>query len=158
MNTSPLSFLRVVGLAVLPGLSACLFVSGFFGCEPGGQTPSITAGEFTIVNGTPVVQVKGERAEYDLGTVQSETKHHVIFVIHNNSDTPLRIISIRGDCSCIRPTGTPGPIAAGQTAQVEAVFRAPDIHSLYSSELIVLTDNPSRKLIHLGVNADIRRP
>jgi hypothetical protein len=157
MNTSPLSFLWAVGLAVLPGLSACLFVSGFFGCEPGGQTPSITAGDSTIVNGTPVVQVTGERAKFDLGTIRSESKHHIIFVIHNNSDTSLKIKSIRGDCSCIRPTRTLESIAAGQVAQVEAVFRAPDIQSAYGSELIVLTDNPSRKMIHLVVVADIRR-
>jgi hypothetical protein len=103
------------------------------------------------------MQVTGERAQCDLGTVKAGSKHRVIFAIHNDSDKPLKLLKIRGDCSCITSAEAPESIAPGQVARVVAIFDAPDINVPYGAELIVMTDNPLRKIIRLAVGADIHR-
>jgi hypothetical protein len=103
------------------------------------------------------VQVTGEQAEFDFGDARPGSAHRVIFIIHNDSDKPLKFTKIRGDCSCIVAAEAPQSIAPGQTAPVVAVFDAPDVNAAYGSELIILTDDPLRKIIRLRVLANIHR-
>jgi hypothetical protein len=105
----------------------------------------------------PVVQVTGERAQFDLGDVKAGSKHQVIFAIHNDSDKPLKFTKIRGDCSCITSAEAPESIAPGQVARVVAIFDAPDINVPYGAELIIMTDNPQRKIIRLAVGAIVHK-
>jgi hypothetical protein len=150
--------------AMALGLLAFLLLWGCAGCSPSARAPSVAveapgalAAPPAAPATPPVVQVTGERSEFDLGTIKVGSRHRVIFAIHNDSDKPLKIREIRGDCPCITSAESPEYIAAGQVARVVALFEAPDVNVLYGSELIVVTDDPLRKIIRLAVRANIRR-
>jgi hypothetical protein len=157
MNKRPQSIGRAGRPAVPLGLLACLLAWACYGCAPTSQAPSSAAKATTALAAPAAVQVTGERAEFDLGAVKSGSKHRVAFDIHNDSDKQLKLVKIRGDCSCIASAEAPEYIAPGQVARVVAVFTAPDLNSPYGSELIILTDDPLRKTIRLGVRANIHR-
>jgi hypothetical protein len=101
--------------------------------------------------------VTGARAQVDLGDVRAGTKHRVVFAVHNDSDKELKFTKVRGDCACITAPDAPKSIAAGQVVQVVTIFDAPDINSPYGAELIIMTDNPQRKIIRLAVGAIVHK-
>jgi hypothetical protein len=101
--------------------------------------------------------VTGERAQVDLGDVKPGAKHQVVFAIRNDSDKPLNFIKVRGDCSCITAAAPPQSIPAGQETRVVVIFDPPDVNATYGAELIMMTDDPQRKIIRLAVSANIHR-
>lgn len=143
-------------LTILLGLMACMLVY-CCGCVQTDPTPSSAIKASSPRIEPPVVQVSGDRADFNLGTVKPVSRHKVIFAIHNDSDKPLKIARIKGDCACIASAEAPEFIAPGKISRVVAIFDAPDINAPYGSELIILTDDPLRKIIRLGVRANIQR-
>jgi hypothetical protein len=141
-----------------PGLAVAILM-GSLSCFCGAcQTDRVPAGKGqSVPMAPPVVQVADDRGDHDLGLVAPGSKHTVIFEIRNPSDHPLKLLRMQGDCGCIKARGEGGEISAGGYTRVEVVFQAPHTETPYRSEVIVLTDSPERKLIHLGVRCTIRR-
>lgn len=161
--SKPRSIAWAGGPAVPLGLLACVLTWCGYGCQSSHPTtssvldPPPSAAPAPATATPPVVQVTGGRGEYDLGKVKAGGKYRVVFAIHNDSDKPLRFVRVQPDCTCIAAVESPESIAPSQTANVVAEFTPPNLEVTYGSELIILTDNPLRKTIHLGVKGSIHK-
>jgi hypothetical protein len=104
-----------------------------------------------------LVQVTGDRGDCDLGRVAPGSTHTVIFEIVNHSDRPLKLVRVQSACECTTVRSSPEEISAGGAGRIEAIFAAPDAAADFKTELLVLTDAPDRKLIHLGIRCVARQ-
>ena len=100
-------------------------------------------------SGAPVVRVDGNMATHELGAVRADSVHVVVFAIENPKDGNVAIRQIRPDCECISALEPPAYLAARSATRVTARFVAPKVNDVYGSELIVVTDDPQRRIIRL---------
>jgi hypothetical protein len=122
-------------------------------CQREGSRPGAAV---TAPAAPPVIKVTGDRGEADLGRVAPGSAQTVIFEIVNSSAQPLKLVRVQSTCDCTRVRQSPDQIPAGASARVEVVFEVPDaigVKAPYTSELLVLTDAPNRKLIHLVIRS-----
>jgi hypothetical protein len=138
---------RTTSLAgILAGLLLCFCGA----CQTAGTRADPPA---SAAAADPVVRVTGDRGDRDLGRVAPGSTHTVIFEIVNPSDRPLKLLRVQSGCDCTTVRASPAVIPAQGADRVEAVFAVPDVKvkAPYETELLVLTDAPDRKLIHLGI-------
>ena len=156
-----------VRLAVLLTASTFWTVGMSLGGPPGGSPspgpavaiaspPALTATSQPAsgpgpASGATVVRVDGNMATHELGAVQAGSVHVVVFAIENTKDGNVAIRQIRPDCECISAVEPPACLAARGATRVTARFVVPKVKDLYGSELIVLTDDPQRRIIHLRI-------
>jgi hypothetical protein len=98
-----------------------------------------------------VVRVEGNAATHKLGDVRADSEHYVVFAVENPKDGNVAIRQIRVDCECIFAFQPPTYLAARSATRVIARFVVPKDEDEYSGELIVVTDDPQRRLIRLRV-------
>ena len=83
------------------------------------------------------------------------SEHLVVFAIENPKDANVAIKSIRPDCECISALQSPTYLAAKGATRVTARFVVPKVNDVYASELLVVTDDPQRKIIRLKVTCRV---
>ncbi len=105
----------------------------------------------------PVVRVEGREATHDFGVVGPGTEHRVVFEIPNPSTRPLKIVAVRTDCECIAAGAHPDVIPAGEAGRFEAILEAPEQAIPYTASLLVVTDDPARRMITLSTRSRTRK-
>jgi hypothetical protein len=141
--------------AVAPGSSPAAAPASAPATQPASSATSQPASAPGADSNAPVVTVTGNMATRGLGTVRVGSEHFVVFEIENLKDANVAIKSIRPDCECISALQSPTCLAAKGVTRVTARFVAPKVNDVYSSELLVLTEDPQRKIIHLKVTCRV---
>jgi hypothetical protein len=147
------SMLLTVGMCLAgpPGGSPASSPAAAVASQPASRGASQPASAPGAAGDAPVVRVDGNVATRELGTVRAGSEHVVIFAIENPKDANVAIKQIRPDCECISALQPPAYLAARGATRVTARFVAPKINDVYGSELLVVTDDPQRKIIRLRV-------
>jgi len=146
-----------LALAVFFGLATagCRGRSTEPGGQPGqpGQPQAATSQPASQAGGQepPEIHVVGNEARVDLGPVAAGSTHVIVFVVDNPTDQPLVFKTVRGDCECISAKDAPDRIAPHGSVRIAATYVAPTPAIKYESALLIMTDNPNRKLIMLRV-------
>lgn len=99
-----------------------------------------------------VAVVTGTEGNVNLGRVAAGSKTMVVYQIANNTDRPLTIQKVRCDCACValgKPPEQPAPPHGA--VNVTATYEAPPGKGPYDSHIMVLTDDPDRRVIMLGI-------
>ncbi|MDD4890859.1 MAG: DUF1573 domain-containing protein [Phycisphaerae bacterium] len=128
------------------GLALCLTLTGCRGCSSVPTAPSDQSGP-------PVIRIAGSEASCDLGPVQPSSKHTIILEVDNPADTPLRFRTVRGDCECVSAIDPPTQVDAGGSVKITVSYVAPKTAMEYESRLLIVTDNPGRKMISLRIKS-----
>ncbi len=145
------------GQLALLGLSISLALAGCRGCSsapsgpPQGAAPQDSPPQ--TQSDSPVVNLAGTEAQYDLGPVPLNSKHVIVLVVSNPSDRPLVFRTVRGDCECISAENAPNGVPAGGSARISVSYVAPKEAIEYEGRLLIATDDPSRRLISLRVKS-----
>jgi hypothetical protein len=142
------SAVAAIGLAVVVGCSGSAGTT-----DSPTSTRDAASGQAQPVASPPVAVASGTDALIDVGKVRAGTQHDVTFIIENPSDKPLRIRAIRGDCECIHTKDAPTEIPAHGSVEVHGTYEVPDTVTDYVAALIVLTEDPQRKMIALKVKS-----
>ncbi len=106
----------------------------------------------------PLVHVTDAEAEHDFGYVESSSKHRVAFVVSNRGDKPLKILKTRSECRCLSIAEYPGTIRPKGAGKFDVTFVAPKESRAYAMRVVLLTDDPKRKMISLKIKANVGRP
>lgn len=98
---------------------------------------------------------------HDMGRVKEGDSIEHIFQVHNESDRPLTIRSIKGDCSCSSAflTDLPVTLKAGDSVEAKVEWRTKGMLGDITRKFVVTTDakNPVYKAIPLTLRAEIYR-
>lgn len=63
--------------------------------------------------------VKFDKKVFDFGDVLRENKNYTcIFVIENQTDKPLVLLSVKTSCSCLKASYVRRPLKVGQSAEI----------------------------------------
>jgi hypothetical protein len=141
--------------------------AGFLaGCSESEKKGKQDGDHATTSPGTPsapsvgaIVAIGGIEGKHELGYMEPGSEHSVLFRIVNPSDKTMAITSIRSDCECIKNMRQmPKSLAPGESAVAEVFFKAPKDKQRYSHRVMVMTDDPNRRIISLRVEADVGVP
>ena len=95
------------------------------------------------------------RTVVDLGPVKAAESARLSFPLRNTGSAPLEILSVDGDCGCIRPS-FPKRVPAGGSAAIDGVFEAePMWGGKMEKTLRVRTNDASQGEIRLTVKMDV---
>ena len=100
----------------------------------------------------------GALAEIDLGFVEPGAASLVGYEIPNRLDRPIRIAGAVSGCECMVVEACPEQIEAGKAGIVIVRFIAWEKAQNYSNKVVLMTDDPNRRQIELGLKARIGLP
>jgi hypothetical protein len=145
-----------IALTVVAGILCTMHTS--LGASPASRPAAASAPAALVDPNAPVVRVDGNAtvATHDLGKVKAGAVYFVVFEVQNAKDANVAIQQIRPDCECITAL-QPAPtfLAAQAVTRITARFVPPKVNDVYGSELIVRTDDPQRKAIHLRIQCKV---
>jgi hypothetical protein len=95
--------------------------------------------------------------KHDFGTVAVASKTEFRFPIHNNTNRPIRIQTVRTSCGCTTPTVETPYIEPGQTGSILAKFNTGTHRGQKGATLTVVIDQPFYSEVRLRVDGYIRQ-
>ena len=105
-----------------------------------------------------LVSTSAKIKEHDLGYVEPESKHTVVFAVDNPGPKPIEIRKVRSECKCMGVPKPPAALAAGECTKVTVSFKAPAETLRYSKRILLMTKDPGRPVIALRLKADVGLP
>jgi hypothetical protein len=100
---------------------------------------------------TQMVTVRGADGFADLGPVPLGSTHVVTFVIENPSDQAIHFKTVRSECECIKAEAQPAGVEAHGSVRIPVRYKSPQVAKDYESRVIIVTDDPDRRVIALRV-------
>ena len=95
--------------------------------------------------------------KHDFGTVAVASKTEFRFPIHNNTNRPIHIQTVRTSCGCTTPTVETPYIEPGQTGSILAKFNTGTHRGKKGATLTVVIDQPFYSEVRLRVDGYIRQ-
>lgn len=96
--------------------------------------------------------------EYDFGKILGGNKIKHTFTIKNIGRQPLKIISVKGTCTCTASILSQDKILPGKTGDVMAVFTVPYGNKRVRESLHVFTDDPVQNTLTLTLKGEAFTP
>ena len=106
-----------------------------------------------IIFAQPVMKVS--KSTHDFGTFKEEAgKQTFDFIVTNTGNSPLVIQNIVASCGCTTPQWTKGPIPAGGTGKITAIYDPKDRPGQFNKTLSVYT-NSKPEIVVLVIKGEV---
>ena len=94
-----------------------------------------------------------EKMVHEFGNVVSTSENKYNFKFTNSGDAPLIISSAKGSCGCTVPSYPKGPIAPGESGEIEVIYK-PKGQSGPQTKTVTITANtdPANTLLTIKAN------
>ena len=96
------------------------------------------------------------KAVFDLGERDAGEIVEFVVPVRNLRKERLRILGLRGDCSCLTATMARSTLQPGESGTVNARYHAPAVPGRTQNTLYVQTDDPHLAVASIQVKADTR--
>ncbi|MEQ9188688.1 MAG: DUF1573 domain-containing protein [Cryomorphaceae bacterium] len=100
----------------------------------------------------PPTTIAFEEMEHDFGTIEQNSENKHVFKFVNTGPNQLIIQDAKGSCGCTVPKYPKGPVAPGETAQIEVVYK-PGTQKGSQSKSVTITANTEPNQTVLKISA-----
>ena len=91
-----------------------------------------------------------EKETHDFGTInESNGKVSATFVVHNDSDKPITLVSVRASCGCTTPQWSKEPIEPGKTSEIAVSFNPKGRSGAVNKRVTVKTDSGETLVMYI---------
>ena len=103
----------------------------------------------------PITAILFSKMDHDFGSVNQDSENQYNFSFKNTGIEPLLISNAKGSCGCTIPKYPTGPIAPGESALIEVVYK-PGKQRGKQQKTVTITANTNPPQTQLKIMADVQ--
>lgn len=97
-----------------------------------------------------------DRMKHDFGDVKPESENKTTFTVTNTGDKPLIIEDVSASCGCTTPKKPEGPIAPGESDEIEVVFKPKPSQRNEIKKTVTVVANTNPKVTMLEIRSFVK--
>jgi hypothetical protein len=110
---------------------------------------------FSAVNGHSAQCITINQSGYDFGSIPQGQKVEHVFIVKNNGDLPLSILSIRPSCGCTAAHASSRVIQPGKTSEIKVTFNSANFFGDIHKTIAVESNDPGAPLLTLSLSGKV---